>query len=139
MKLFRIVIPVAVLAFAASQVAAQQATPVGPGPSHSTQHGNRLAVEREILGKLGLSASQKDQVKQLVEKQLAEMKALRQAAKGTQDKAALRARHKELHESYVKSLGSILTASQLKEYKALHKEYFLKNHPKHSGTNPPPR
>jgi Spy/CpxP family protein refolding chaperone len=102
---------------------AQQAGPQGGPPPQSapghTRGAQLLKLNEEILSKLGLSNAQKAQVKDLMTKTKADIKDLRtQAREPNADRSVLKAKVKEIRETFRKTMMQILTPAQQKQYKA---------------------
>ena len=118
-------IGIALTLFAGSVFAgAQTAGPAGGAPAapHLGGHHNGLKVEREVLAKLDLNASQRDQIKAALTTLTSSVKSLRQAEKASDNKDDRREKYKALHKTYMESLKTILTPAQFAQYRALHRE-----------------
>ena len=109
----------------------------GQGTLHAGKgHANREHMMQEILAKLNLSPSQKDQIKALMKQHQDQMKELHKSDKGNTDKTALRAQMKTLNENFHKQLFTILTPAQQQQFKAEMQELRKKwqqEHPNAGG------
>jgi|GEM_PF-4207242 len=108
---------------------AQEAGPaVGKPPTTQVikPRRNFLAMAREVLGKMTLTDTQKGQVKVLYKTSTAKVKELRQEAKGSTDKEALKTERAAFVKDFRESLFKILTPEQVTQFKQIHKDLVKK-------------
>jgi hypothetical protein len=105
---------VGLAAFAAAQ------TSVAPATTTPPHHVSRWVVEKEVLDKLNLTATQKEQVKVAAKPLMEESKEAK--IKGDAKDPAEKEKLKTDRKVYLEKLKTILSPSQWIQYKALHKE-----------------
>lgn len=116
---------------------AQDAGPIGgPPPLRAPiNRPNPAAIEREIIGKLGLLPDQMKQVNAL-EKELAkDLKAIREDPNLT-DKQMAQQKQRDARMHYVDELMKIFTPDQTTQYRQLHREYQQKQRAAAVATKP---
>ena len=103
---------------------AQDAGPIGgPPPLRApVNRPNAGAIEREIIGKLGLSPDQMKQVNALEKKLAQDLKAIRQDPNLT-DKQMSQQKQRDARKEYLDELQKLFTPDQAIQYRQLHREY----------------